>query len=168
MICQQLTPERFGFVWALFYRRQYHVFAFTGHYSLATRHSPLATRHSPLPPKTLPRWLLRADRPPNCERSNGPDLAERTLYPYYAPNQAIPAENPIRFSPLAAAQPLNILSRPETLNGRRFSSNNALSGGYGTPRERLPRSATRSGRRRSKPVRGRRRQPRSSLSQACW
>jgi len=33
-----------------------------------------------------------------------------------SPNQATPAEKPIRFSPLAAAQPLNILSRPETLN----------------------------------------------------
>ncbi len=33
-----------------------------------------------------------------------------------SPNQAIPAEKLIRFSPLAAAQPLNILSRPETLN----------------------------------------------------
>jgi len=32
------------------------------------------------------------------------------------PNRAIPAEKSIRFSPLAAAQPLNILSRPETLN----------------------------------------------------
>src|SRR5271157_5577315 len=33
-----------------------------------------------------------------------------------SPNQATPAEESIRFSPLAAAQPLNILSRPETLN----------------------------------------------------
>jgi len=41
---------------------------------------------------------------------NGP------LYISMSPNQAIPAEKLIRFSPLAAAQPLNILSRPETLN----------------------------------------------------
>jgi len=33
-----------------------------------------------------------------------------------APNRATPAEKSIRFSPPAAAQPLNILSRPETLN----------------------------------------------------
>jgi hypothetical protein len=33
-----------------------------------------------------------------------------------SPNQATLAEKSIRFSPLAAAQPLNILSRPETLN----------------------------------------------------
>jgi len=33
--------------------------------------------------KILPRWLLPATdrhRPPNCERSNGPDMAERTLH----------------------------------------------------------------------------------------
>ena len=33
-----------------------------------------------------------------------------------SPNQATPAEKSIRFSPLAAAQPLSILSPPETLN----------------------------------------------------
>ncbi len=33
-----------------------------------------------------------------------------------SPNQATPAEKSIHFSPLAAAQPLNILPRPETLN----------------------------------------------------
>jgi len=33
-----------------------------------------------------------------------------------SPNQATPAEKTIRFSPLAAAQPLNILSRPQALN----------------------------------------------------
>ena len=37
---------------------------------------------------------------------------------YYAPNQAIPAENPIRSPPLAAARPLIILSWPEALNAR--------------------------------------------------
>ena len=33
-----------------------------------------------------------------------------------SPNQAIPAEKSIRFSPLAAVQPLTILSWPEALN----------------------------------------------------
>ena len=33
-----------------------------------------------------------------------------------SPNQAIPADKSIRFSPLAAAQPLTILSWPEALN----------------------------------------------------
>src|SRR5271157_2962638 len=36
MICQQLTPERFGFVLALFYRRQLRLFNFTGHWLLTT------------------------------------------------------------------------------------------------------------------------------------
>ena len=84
-------PELHGasFVLALFSHRRLPPFGFAGH-----THSP-ATRHSPLPPTTLPRWLLPATdrhRPPNCEISNGPDLAERSLYPYYAPNQAIPAD----------------------------------------------------------------------------
>ena len=33
-----------------------------------------------------------------------------------SPNQAIPADKSIRFSPLAAAQPLTIRSWPEALN----------------------------------------------------
>ena len=47
-----------------------------------------------------------------------------------SPNQATPAEKSIRFSPLAAAQPLNILSRPETLNasGSRRACRMVISG----------------------------------------
>ncbi len=79
---------------------------------LATILAPLATTSQDPPP-----LATACHRPPNCERSNGPDLAERTLYlTYYAPKQAIPAENPIRSPPLAAARPLIILSWPEALN----------------------------------------------------
>ena len=51
------------FVLALFYHRQYHLFAFTGptdYWPVFSCHWPLFSRHSPLPPKTLPRWLLPA------------------------------------------------------------------------------------------------------------
>src|SRR5208337_2053904 len=51
MFWQRLTPEQFGFVLALFYRRQLRLFNFTGYKSPSSRHSPL-------PPTTLPRWLL--------------------------------------------------------------------------------------------------------------
>jgi hypothetical protein len=46
----------------------------------------------------------------------GPDLDERPLLFSMSPNQAIPAEKSIRFSPLVAAQPLTILSWQEALN----------------------------------------------------
>ena len=78
------------------------------HWPLATILSPLATRHY-LPPSAGPSGVRScADPPPlatachrlpNCERSNGPDLAERTLYSYYTPNQAIPAGKSNPFPP---------------------------------------------------------------------
>jgi hypothetical protein len=37
------------------------------------------------------------------------------------PNQAVSSDKSIRFSSLAAAEPLNILSRPETLNASGFT-----------------------------------------------
>src|SRR5271166_4399354 len=43
MICQRLTPERFGFVLALFYRRQLRLFNYTGHWLLTT----ILSSHAP-------------------------------------------------------------------------------------------------------------------------
>ncbi len=78
----------------------------TGHYSRATRH--YLPRPSPagycLPPTAELRKIEWA-------RSGRADPLS-----YYAPKQAIPAENPIRSPPLAAARPLIILSWPEALN----------------------------------------------------
>src|SRR5271157_1633583 len=68
------------------------------------------------PAQTLARWLLPDTDSRIGKDRTGPDLEERPLSISMSPNQAIPAEKSIRFSPLAAAQPLNILSRPETLN----------------------------------------------------
>ena len=51
--------------------------------------------------------LAKTERGPIS--TSGPSLS-------MSPNQATPAEKSIRFSLLAAAQPLNILSRPEALN----------------------------------------------------
>ncbi|MGZ6053663.1 MAG: hypothetical protein ACXWNF_16340 [Isosphaeraceae bacterium] len=48
----------------------------------------------------------------------GLDPDEHPLYFSMSPNQAIPAEKPIDFSPLAAARPLTIRSWPEALNAR--------------------------------------------------
>src|SRR5271166_3423895 len=78
---------------------------FTGHNSPATRHSPLATRHSPLPPTTLPRWLLPDTDSRFGKDRTGPDPDERSLSFSMAPNRAIPTENPIRLSSLAAVGP---------------------------------------------------------------
>ena len=91
--------------------------------SLATDHWPLFFRPTPAPAppagsgraQTLPRWLLPdTDRRIGKDRT-GPDLHERPSTLSMSPNQATLAEKSIRFSSLAAAQPLNILSRPETL-----------------------------------------------------
>jgi hypothetical protein len=87
----------------------------TGRCSRATGHYSRATRHSPLPPTTLPRWLLPATDRRIAKDRMGPIWPSGPLS-YYAPNQAIPAENPIRSPPLAAARPLIILSWPEALN----------------------------------------------------
>ena len=92
--------------------------------SLATILSLHASRSMPHPPapagsgraRTFSRWRLPATDHLIDKDRTGPDLDERPLYLSMSPKQAIPAENLIRFSPLAAAQQFNILSRPETLN----------------------------------------------------
>ena len=63
MFWQRLTPEQFGFVLALFYRRQLRLFNFTGHWPLATDHHSPVPRPTPGPAgsgraQTLRRWLL--------------------------------------------------------------------------------------------------------------
>ena len=82
--------------------------------SLATILPPLATRHYPLRPSPAGYCLTPTAV---CQRPNGV-RSRRTAPSIFSmsPNQAIPAEKSIRFFPLAAAQPLNILSRPEMLN----------------------------------------------------
>ena len=90
----------------------------TGHYSLATRHYlPPSAGPSGVRPCADPPPLAIACHPlPNCERSNGLDLAERTLYlimhrarQFLRKIQSVPP-------PLAAARPLIILLWPEALN----------------------------------------------------
>ena len=88
----------------------------TDYWPVFSCHWPLFSRHSPLPPKTLPRWLLPATERRNCERSNGPDLAERTLYLIMHRNrrflrriQSVPPHSP-------PPDQLIILSWPEALN----------------------------------------------------
>ena len=88
---------------ALFYRRQYHLYAFTGHYPIASRFTLHAPRYC-LPPTAELRKIEWA-------RSGRADPLS-----YYAPNQAIPAENPILSHSLAAVHLLNILSWPEALD----------------------------------------------------
>ncbi len=125
-------PELHGasFVLAIFYHRQFHLFDFTGHWLLVTDHfsRPTPSRHpSYLPPgpagsgraQTLPRWLLHATDRPIGKGRTGPDLDERLSIFSMSPDQAIPADKLIRFFPLAAAQPLTILSWPEALNASR-------------------------------------------------
>ena len=80
------SPELHGasFVLALFYHCQLSPSGFSGHWPLFSRHSPL----SPAVRRAQRGQVVRRPSPlatachrlPNCERSNGPDLAERTLY----------------------------------------------------------------------------------------
>ena len=73
-----------SFVLALFYHCQLSPSGFTGHWPLFSRHLPL----SPAVRRAQRGQVVRRPSPagtachrlPNCERSNGPDLAERTLY----------------------------------------------------------------------------------------
>ncbi len=68
--------------------------------------------------QTLPHWLPPDTdrRPPNCQKPNDPDLDERLFYFSMSRNQAIFKDKIICSSPLAAAQPLIILSWPEALD----------------------------------------------------
>jgi len=119
MICQQLTPERFGFVWALFYRRQLRLFNFTGHWLLTTilpSHAPRRNQRGQVMRRPSPTAILPDTDSRFVKDRTGSNLDERTpLLFSISPNQAIPAEKSIRCS-LLAVGPLNILSRPETLN----------------------------------------------------
>jgi|SRR5271157_5421494 len=90
----------------------------TGHYSHAPRHP---RRHPPGPAgsgraQTLPRWQLPDTNSRIGKDRTGPGLLSSPSVFSMSPNQATPAEKSIRFSPLAAVQPLNILSGPETHN----------------------------------------------------
>ena len=94
-----------------------------GHYpQRSTLHAPRHPRRHPPGPagagraQTLPRWLLPGTNRRIAKDRTGPDLDERPLYFSMSPNQAIPADKSIRFSSLAAAQPLIILSWPEAVN----------------------------------------------------
>ncbi len=109
----------------------------TGYWPLATVLMPLtAARHTPLPPdslatvlppsasparsgraQALPRWLLPStDRRIGNDRT-GPDLDDRPLSIFsMSPNRAIPSDKFNFCSPLAAAQPLTVLSWLGALN----------------------------------------------------
>src|SRR5271157_5555460 len=80
------------FVLALFSHRQLPLFAFTGHYSLATRHypSPSARPAGSGRAHTLPRWLLPdTDRRIDKDRAE-PDLDDRPLSIQYVTESGDP------------------------------------------------------------------------------
>ncbi len=91
-----------------------------GHCSPAPRPTPHAPRRpGPAgsgPAQTLPHWRCLTPTADLAKIERGPISTNGAAIFSMSPNQAIPAERSIRFAPLAAAQPLNILSRPETLN----------------------------------------------------
>ena len=68
-------------------------------------HFRLQPVHGPSVSRAPAQWLAKTER--------GPILRSGPLQISMSPNQATPAEKSIRFSPLAAAQLLNILSRTE-------------------------------------------------------
>src|SRR5271157_1037792 len=95
------------FVLALFSHHWLPPFGFTGHNSPATRHYLL--RPSPAGYCLTPTTEL-------AKTERGPiSMSDPSTFSM-SPNQATLAEKSNRFSSLAAAQPLNILSRSETLN----------------------------------------------------
>src|SRR5271157_1432549 len=121
MICQQLTPERFGFVLALFYHRQLRLFNFTGHWLLTTilpSHAPRRNQRGQVVRKPSPTGYCLTPTA-NCQRQNGVQSRRTAPLLSISPNQAIPAEKSIRCSLLAAVGPLTILSWPEALNASR-------------------------------------------------
>src|SRR5208337_2652365 len=109
-MCQRLTLEQFGFVLALFSHSRLPPFGFTSHYAFAPRPTPHASRPTTPGPAgsgpcvDLPPLATACHRPPNCQKSNGPDLDERSFYFSMPPNQAIVTDKIICASPLAAAQ----------------------------------------------------------------
>jgi len=90
--------------------------------SLATGHCSFAPRrHLPhqqvqVVRRPFPRWLLSDTDSRIAKTGRGPISMSDPPTFSMSPNQATTAEKSIRFSSLAAAQPLNILPRPETLN----------------------------------------------------
>ena len=123
MICQRLTPERFGFVLALFYRRQLRLSNFSGHWPLTTGHCSRATdHHSPVPrgfrscadPSPLATAI---HRPPNSQRPNRPRSRRAALYIIqYVTEPGDSCEQGKPFSQLAVDQPLAILTWHEALH----------------------------------------------------
>jgi len=101
-------------------------------FSLTTGSLPsdsLTTGHCSFDPRRHPPYqqgqVVRRPFPAGYCLTLTPDLSKTERGPIsmsdpstlsMSPNQATLAEKSIRFSPLAAAPPLNILSRPETLN----------------------------------------------------
>ncbi len=94
------------------------LFGFTEDSSQSSRLTPRATRPTAGSGRTqlLPRWLLLATDRRIAKVRTGPDLDERTPIFTISPNQAIPADKSTYPCPLAAAQPLIILSWPEALD----------------------------------------------------
>ena len=119
-ICQRLTPRVNWLCFVLFYHRC-PPFGFTEDSSLSSRLSRLRLPPSPTGSgfrlyATRPRWLLLATDRRMGQVRTGPDLDQRRLYFNMSPNQTIPADKSTYSSPLAAAQPLIILSWPEALD----------------------------------------------------
>jgi len=93
----------------------------TGHCSRATDHNSPVPRPTPGPAgsgraQTLPRWLLPDTDSRIGKDRTGSNLDERSLYIEYVTEPGDSCGKIKPFFPLAVAQPLNILSRPETLN----------------------------------------------------
>ena len=90
----------------------------TDHYSHAPRPpEPPNRRHQRGQAVRRPaRWFLHATDHRIGKNRTGPDLHEPPSLFSMAPSQATPSKNQSVSPPLAAAQSLNILSRPETLN----------------------------------------------------
>jgi hypothetical protein len=88
------------------------------------RFSVTSSRRPATPPPIFPsrKCVAKTSLPGTDHRivkdRTGPDLDERSVYISMSPNQAIVSDNSIRFSPLAAAQPLAIRSWPGALNAR--------------------------------------------------
>ncbi len=115
---QRLTPERIGFVLALFDHPHLPPPAFTGHYP----HAPRPTPHAP---RRHQRGQAVTDPPADSCMQPTAELVRTkrdpisTSTPFISVchrNRRFLQTKSIRFSPLAAAQPLTILSWPEALN----------------------------------------------------
>jgi hypothetical protein len=99
---------------------------FSRHSPLATRHSPLATRHSPLATRHSPLATTSYDPPPlatlpptaELQRPNGTRSRRALPLCYYVtePGDSCGQIKQFFLFPLAADQPLTILSWQEALN----------------------------------------------------